>query len=624
MIRRSLLAMCGLAGLAGCGSIGDGNTIETIELIDGAVAPYEQGVRLDVDLPTERFHMYDCFCSSIIALARFNDGSVVNFSNRVTFTSSNPSVVAIRNADDPDTTDCPAGQQVAGLLAPKSLGTATITATFASLSAELQVEVADASVNSDGSPAGYVLRAAPPASPTATDVAVAARLPLQLVGTLDGRERSLTANVTEWTFDNDDAALATVDASGVVTGVGATAGAPRAVRATFASCSDVSPTMTVNVGDVVEPLALEREAPDFATDGMLAEQTDERLVVTAPLDFDGNGTADGAQLVSDLIHLDTAEPCILREYDATVPTTFCRETPTTCTSTVSVPNCSSTTCESGMTACRTLGPSVISGGNNRMRALVDRGAPASIFATFPGGVGTPTELAGAVADGAVTTMTVDALTGYPTTTPWYAVIDKAGNREDVRVTAVSGTTLTVDRGIGGTAAVAHADGATFEQRSYASDASAPLMLRAKEGTLTTVTLEPPGPLAALGVLQMSAQGIFVDAGAVSRQQRVTRMIETTVGAVKTEWLSSDTSVALFSSESRGLLFSAAPCGGRFDVRVRADSSTDDSTEAFDPDTTADDDACKNTDPLCDQVAMCIATPSPLPLGLSCDTVTTCP
>lgn len=72
-----------------------------------------------------------------------------------------------------------------------------------------------------------------------------------------------------------------------------------------------------------------------------------------------------------------------------------------------------------------------------------------------------TTLSGNVSNSA-TSITVTALSGYPVSTPWTAIIDPDTALEEVvTVTNVSGTTLTVTRGADGTSAVAHSSGAVF-------------------------------------------------------------------------------------------------------------------------------------------------------------------
>lgn len=69
-----------------------------------------------------------------------------------------------------------------------------------------------------------------------------------------------------------------------------------------------------------------------------------------------------------------------------------------------------------------------------------------------------------------TSISVAALTGYPAQTPWTAVLEPdTVNEEVVEVTNVSGTTLTVTRGVDGTSAVAHDSGVKFQHGVSARD-----------------------------------------------------------------------------------------------------------------------------------------------------------
>lgn len=69
-----------------------------------------------------------------------------------------------------------------------------------------------------------------------------------------------------------------------------------------------------------------------------------------------------------------------------------------------------------------------------------------------------------------TSITVTALTGYPAQTPFTAIIDPdTASEEVVEVTGVSGTTLTVTRGVDGTTASSHNAGAVFRHGVSARD-----------------------------------------------------------------------------------------------------------------------------------------------------------
>ena len=76
----------------------------------------------------------------------------------------------------------------------------------------------------------------------------------------------------------------------------------------------------------------------------------------------------------------------------------------------------------------------------------------------------------ASANNSTTSITVTALTGYPAQTPWTAIIDPdTASEEVVEVTNVSGTTLTVTRGVDGTTASSHNAGAVFRHGVSARD-----------------------------------------------------------------------------------------------------------------------------------------------------------
>ncbi|MEU3522323.1 hypothetical protein AB0E62_00345 [Streptomyces sp. NPDC038707] len=82
-----------------------------------------------------------------------------------------------------------------------------------------------------------------------------------------------------------------------------------------------------------------------------------------------------------------------------------------------------------------------------------------------------TTLNGSVSSGA-TTINVASTSGFPSSTPYTLALDYgAATEELVSVTAVSGTTLTVTRGYGGTSAQSHSLGAVVRHTYDATDAS---------------------------------------------------------------------------------------------------------------------------------------------------------
>ena len=97
-----------------------------------------------------------------------------------------------------------------------------------------------------------------------------------------------------------------------------------------------------------------------------------------------------------------------------------------------------------------------------------------------------TTLSGSILSGS-TTIAVVAVTGFPSTKPYTLILDQdTVNEEVVTVTASSGTTLTVTRGVDGTTGVAHSAGATVNHGVSARDFDEPnAFLNA--GTLPLVT-----------------------------------------------------------------------------------------------------------------------------------------
>jgi hypothetical protein len=86
-----------------------------------------------------------------------------------------------------------------------------------------------------------------------------------------------------------------------------------------------------------------------------------------------------------------------------------------------------------------------------------------------------------------TTIAVVAVTGFPATKPYTLILDQdTVNEEVVTVTASSGTTLTVTRGVDGTTGVAHSAGATVNHGVSARDFDEPNAFL-NTGTLPLVT-----------------------------------------------------------------------------------------------------------------------------------------
>ena len=80
----------------------------------------------------------------------------------------------------------------------------------------------------------------------------------------------------------------------------------------------------------------------------------------------------------------------------------------------------------------------------------------------------------ALVTNAQTTMAVSAITGFPATKPYTIIIDQdTVNEEVVEVTGNTGLTLTITRGVDGTSAVEHSNGATVNHGITARDLREP-------------------------------------------------------------------------------------------------------------------------------------------------------
>lgn len=108
-----------------------------------------------------------------------------------------------------------------------------------------------------------------------------------------------------------------------------------------------------------------------------------------------------------------------------------------------------------------------------------------------------------------TTLSVAAVSGAPASLPWTGVLDRGNGPEElVTVTGVSGTSLTVIRGVDGQAAKAHASGAKFEHVTSARD------FEDAGAHVNDTNLDHHTQYAKRG------QGLAVDVGAASRAGRL--------------------------------------------------------------------------------------------------------
>jgi len=115
LLRRGLLLL-GVSVLTACGVVGTGDVPLLLQ-----IQP------LGSSLGTSATRAYQCASDQLSGFLTFSDGTVNNFTGRITWSSDNPAVVSV-------------GANT-GILAPQVPGTANITATYYSLHASIKVEV---------------------------------------------------------------------------------------------------------------------------------------------------------------------------------------------------------------------------------------------------------------------------------------------------------------------------------------------------------------------------------------------------------------------------------------------------------------------------------------------------
>ena len=95
----------------------------------------------------------------------------------------------------------------------------------------------------------------------------------------------------------------------------------------------------------------------------------------------------------------------------------------------------------------------------------------------------------ASATAVATTITVNSVTGFPSSFPFTIILDQDTVNEEVcDVTSRSGTTLTVTRGVDGTTATSHGTGASVNHGVSARDFDEPNAFLNGTGVVTTTML----------------------------------------------------------------------------------------------------------------------------------------
>lgn len=130
MLKLRAFVLLATALLGSCAGIGDGNKPESLVVIP------------TLGRDAEGFRAFMCFRDNLQVLARFTNGLVGDFTNRVTYRSSDTGVLLVSNGDQV-APDRPGFFFSRGTISPVAPGTATITVEFADLSASLDVTVVE-------------------------------------------------------------------------------------------------------------------------------------------------------------------------------------------------------------------------------------------------------------------------------------------------------------------------------------------------------------------------------------------------------------------------------------------------------------------------------------------------
>jgi hypothetical protein len=245
----------GLAGsLAGCGgAVGSGNGPSRMVIsAPSQIAP----------LPALR--MYECLTSGLRALLYFQDGSVGDFTNRVTWSSSNPGAVQVSNGDVAG----PGGFYARGVLVPTGQGNAIVTANYFGIIGQTAVSV--------GTPRSMTLKSVingnympltsiNPNNPTgATTFSMGQGTQQQLAVTalLDNVETDVSKFAT-FGFKDPNPAVAVFAGTGVL--VAGRDGGPLVPQASFAPCSLTTISDPNNIVEMrvtqVQGIAMQPEFP---------------------------------------------------------------------------------------------------------------------------------------------------------------------------------------------------------------------------------------------------------------------------------------------------------------------------------------------------------------------------
>ncbi len=234
VLLRRVLLLLGVSVLTACGVVGTGNVPVLLQIQPPGSS-----------LGTSATRAYQCASDQLSGFLTFSDGTINNFTGRITWSSDNLAVVSV-------------GANT-GILAPQAPGTANITATYFSLKASIKVEVS-ALTNADLSlqklDQNSYSRIGSGGFTIATNTAVAGRgqVPVtQNVVLVASESASVKRNVT------GSATFALTDSTGVAVPISMVATSQSTTAYALTAGSALSPvpyTLTATLGACSSPLTL--------------------------------------------------------------------------------------------------------------------------------------------------------------------------------------------------------------------------------------------------------------------------------------------------------------------------------------------------------------------------------
>lgn len=302
-MKRIVVVCLSVLILAGCSGIGDGNEPEALKVLPLASISGLTRDELDdlFDQDTEALTVLTCLSDAATAIVRFTDGDVGIFSERVTWVSSDDDVVTVSNGEDP----VPGSGGLffaAGTLKPIGPGTATVTAEYLGMRAEIPVVVEALDTSTIAvTPATAVL-----APRSLQNFQVEA----MVNGVLTSVSRAVTFRFTE---PDEEVALLTVGTQGnaeVRAVAAAEPSLPMTLEANFIAPCGSNPRVQIQVA----PLSsLELEYEDGFADGQLIAGSSQFLRATGVfdnVDLDKDDAPD-TQDLSNQVQLTSTRPAVI-------------------------------------------------------------------------------------------------------------------------------------------------------------------------------------------------------------------------------------------------------------------------------------------------------------------------